>query len=162
MNLQFAARCTREEYMNFCAKRHKPMHGLTVLGIGLLAMAVGLYLYEGTIGQGSLLLFFCGLVGVLAEPVLLPTMRKGAAAKRYDADDFYARALSVTVDDTAMTIRSANLEGTLPLAAVTETVVTDEMLALVFGSVCTVCIPKRALSDDEWAALLRLLEKGNQ
>ena len=153
MNLQFATRCTREEYMNFCAKRHKPRHGLTVLGIGLLLMAMGLYLYERTVGQGCLLLFFCGLVGVLAEPALLPTMRKGAAAKRYDADDFYARALTVTVTDTALSVRGANLEGTLPLDCLTETVETEEMLALVFGSVCTVCIPKRALTDEEWATL---------
>ena len=153
MNLQFATRCTREEYMNFCAKRHKPRHAVTVLGIALLAMAIGLYSYEGTMGQGSLLLLVCGLIGVFAESAILPTMRKGAAAGRYDADDFYARALTVTVTEETVTVRSANLEGTLPFDCLTETVETAQMLALVFGNVCTVCIPKRALTDEEWATL---------
>ena len=132
-NVSLSVKCTREEYMEFCVNRHKPMAWLTAVGILLVGCGAAVAVLGGGLNSGVLLLLFGGVVCMLLSPLMLPMMRKGEAARRYDASDSLKSAVCVTVDERGVTVSGATLEGTLPMDALTEVVETAAMLALVFG-----------------------------
>lgn len=147
--LTLAVKCTREEYMNFYADLRKEPFWMTAVGVALLLVTAALCVMDQTMKQHTLLLAMLGIVMVLMKPLILPTVRKGAAGRRYDASDALKGAVSLTMDDKALTVRSACQEGCVPLTALTEVLKTNDMTALVFGKELTVCIPMRSLTADE-------------
>lgn len=152
-NVSLSVKCTREEYMEFCVNRHKPMAWLTVVGILLVGCGAAVVILGGELSGGVLLLLLGGVVSMMLSPLILPMMRKGEAARRYDASDSLKSAVSVTVDERGITVSGATIEGTLPVDALTEVVETSSMLALVFGREYTLCIPKRALLEEELSVI---------
>ncbi len=154
-----SARCTREEYMEYCVKRHKPLRLLRIVGVLFLVAAVALYIWQQQATQTGLLMVLLGLIGVTLDWLWLPLFRKGEAARRYDASDALSQAFSLTLTDEALTVKTAAIEGTLPLSFVTAVEETDAMIAVVCGGELTVPIPKRALSEAEITALRQALRK---
>lgn len=156
--LSLSVRCTREEYIAFCASRHKTSVWTTVIGIVLLAAAgVGIVMSRA-MGQWELLLVFAGVLMLLMSPMILPMIRRGEAGRRYDASDALRDAVSVVITDDTLTVHTACQEGCVPLSLLTQVQQSKDMLALVFGRELTVCLPKRAMTDDEWQALTTLLQ----
>ncbi len=155
--ISLAVRCTREEYMNFYGGVRKNSVWTTVVGAVLLVVTVILCVVDQTMKQHTLLLALLGIVLVLMTPLILPTVRKGAAGRRYDASDALKGALTITMDDKLLTVRSACQEGTVPLCALTAIEQTKDMTALVFGKELTVCIPMRTMTDDEVTAFHAIL-----
>jgi len=156
-SLTLAVKCTREEYMEFYARVDKKTALPTILGVIVLAAAVLLCVMDQTVHQHTLLLLLCGMLLVLTNPLILPTVRKGAAGRRYDNSDALKGALAVTVSRDSLTVRSACYEGCVPLSALTDILQTKTMTALVFGKELTVCIPMRALNAEETALFESIL-----
>jgi len=119
-SLTLAVKCTREEYMEFYARVDKKTALPTILGVIVLAAAVLLCVMDQTVHQHTLLLLLCGMLLVLTNPLILPTVRKGAAGRRYDNSDALKGALAVTVSRDSLTVRSACYEGCVPLSALTD------------------------------------------
>ncbi len=154
-----SVRCTREEYMTFCAKRHKPTHLPLIAGAVLLCGAAGSYILQQQATQTGLLLLLLGLIGVTLEGLWLPLFRKGEAGRRYDASDTLRQAVSIELTDETLLVRTAVKEGNLPLSLVTAVEETDAMMAVLFGKECTIYIPKRVLREDEYALLREALSR---
>lgn len=150
--ITLAVKCTREEYMNFYANIRKGSLWTTVIGAIILLATVMLCVIDQTMKQHTLLLAVIGIVLVLMTPVILPMMRKGAAGRRYDNSDALKGAVTLTMDEQTLTVRTACQEGTLPLSALTDVWQTEAMTALVFGKEMTVCIPMRTMTADEVTA----------
>lgn len=150
--ITLAVKCTREEYMNFYANIRKRSLWTTVIGTIVLLVTVVLCVIDQMMKQHTLLLAMIGIVLVLLTPVILPTVRRGAAGRRYDNSDALKGAVSLTMDAKTLTIRTACQEGCVPLAALTDVWQTKELTALVFGKELTVCIPMRSMTADEAAA----------
>lgn len=155
--LSLPVRCTREEYMTFCAMRRKDPLWTTIAGVVLLLIAAVLCILDQSVGQPALLLLLLGVVLLLTSPLILPTVRKGAAGRRYDASDSLKAAVSITMNEETLTVRSACQEGTVPLSALTAVEQTGGMTALVFGKELTVCIPMRSFTEAEAAAFEAIL-----
>jgi len=157
--ISVSVKCTREEYMDFCVNRHPSMLWLSGIGLVVLAMGAMLVVMDGGISQSSLLLLFGGVIVMLLSPLILPMLRKGEAARRYDASDTLKTAMTLIFDDTAVTVNSMALEGTLPYDALTDVIQTNAMLAFVFGKECQLCIPKRVLTEDELETLSAIIDR---
>lgn len=155
--ISLAVRCTREEYMNFYGSVRKNTVWTTIVGAVLLVVTVILCVVDETMKQHTLLLALIGIVLVLMTPLILPTVRKGAAGRRYDASDALKGALTITMEEDTLTVRSACQEGTVPLRALTAIEQTKDMTALVFGKELCVCIPMRTMTDDEVTAFHAIL-----
>lgn len=145
--------------MMFCAKRRGSNVWLTVCGGVLCAVGAAMIAVEQTADSLALCMLFAGVLLLLATPLWLPLYRKGEAARQYDTSDTLKDAVSLTITGTTLTVKNACVEGTVPLAAMTECQQTPAMLALVFGRELTVCIPKRALSETEWSDLLTMVSQ---
>lgn len=156
--ISVSVRCTREEYMAFCVEQSPKLPWLTGMGIVWLILAALSIVMDSGITSGGALLLLVGVLCMMMSPLILPMVRKGEAGRRYDASDSLSQAVSLVIDEKTLTVRSAALEGTLPLDTMNDTVVTSGMIALVFGKELTVCIPRRALSDEEQQTLLQILE----
>ncbi len=124
----------------------------TVLGAILLIVAGPLYILDSDITSFAPLLGLVAVTLILLNPLILPAVRKGAAGRRYDNSDALKGAVTLTIDEQTLTVRTACQEGTLPLSALTDIWQTKDMTALVFGKELTVCIPMRTMTDDEAAA----------
>ncbi len=155
--IELSVRCTREEYMNYAARRGERMVLLTVFGVSVTVIAVLLGILAGTVDQLSALLLFVGVLLMLADPLILPMLRKGEAARQYDRSDNLRGAVTLRLDDTTLYVRTATDEATLPLDATTEVTLAPTMIVLVFGQELTVCIPKRVLQPEETEALREIL-----
>lgn len=154
-----SARCTREEYMDYSVKRHEKHWLPTVAGVLLLVGAVGLYIWQRQSTQTGLLLVLLGLIGITLEWLWLPLFRKGEAARCYDASDALSDAFTIALQDGDLYVKTADIEGTLPLSCITAVEQTDAMIAVVCGEELTVPIPKRALTDEEKQVLFAALRK---
>lgn len=157
--VMISVRCTREEYMEFCAKRRKATHLPMIGGAVLLCGAVASYIVQQQATQTALLLVLLGLIGLTLEGLWLPLFRKGEAGRRYDASDSLQQAISLTLEGDTLQVKTATQEGTVPLSLVTAVEETDKMLAIVFGKEWQVYIPKRVLCEDEEAALREALNR---
>ena len=155
--ISLAVKCTREEYMEFFAASHKKSMIPTALGIAMLMVAGLLCGTQRVLGQSALFAILLGMALILANPLILPFMRKGAAGRRYDNSDVLKGALTLTIDRKELTVRSACQEGTVPLSALTDIRQTKGITALVFGKELTVCIPMRSMTEDETAAFQTIL-----
>ena len=155
--LSLAVRCTREEYMAFYAAYRGDPVWTTVIGAVVLAAAVVLCILDRAVQQHTLLMGLVGAVLTLLSPLILPTVRKGAAGRRYDTSDTIRSAASLTMDDTVLQIKSACVEGSVPFSALTAIEETPEMTALVFGRELTVCIPMRSFTPAELTAFRAIL-----
>lgn len=158
-NLMLSVRCTREEYMQFYAACERGPKWTAAVGAAALALAVLLCVVDAMIHQHTLMLGLIGVILLIWTPLILPTVRKGAAGRRYDASDSLKGALSLVISEDTLTVRSACQEGTVPLSALTQVLQTPQMIALVFGKELTVCIPVRAMDEDEWYDLHAVLSK---
>lgn len=145
--------------MAFYASYRKDPVWTTIAGALVILAAAVLCVLDGGIGQLTLLLLLIGVLLVLLSPLILPTMRKGAAGRRYDASDSLKGAVTITLDNETLTVRSACQEGTVPLCTMTAVITTRDMTALVFGKELTVCIPMRILRQDEIDTLHTILSK---
>lgn len=154
--MAFSVKLTREEYMDFCVKTRRKTVWLAALGIVLFLGAVAAYFLEGGVVHLNWLLMLVGAFCLTAEPLWLPMREKGEAGRRYDASDALQQAVSLTIENEAVTVRTACQEGTVPLSLMTEKKATADMVCLVFGDELTVYIPRRAVSDDEWAGVSSL------
>lgn len=157
--VSISVKCTREEYMEFCVNRHPSMLWLSFVGVIVLVMGAALVVMDGGISQSSLLLLFGGVIVMLLSPLILPMMRKGEAARRYDASDTLKTAMTLVFDENGVTVNSMVLEGTLPYKAITDVIETNSMLALVYGKECQLCIPKRVLTKDELQTLSTIIDR---
>jgi len=157
--LQLSARCTREEYMEYCVHRHKKQPLLLVAGAIFIGLAAISYAFQQQMTQTGWLLVLLGMICATLDGLWLPMFRKGEAARRYDASDTLQQAIRLTCEETMWTVQTADHEGTLPLSLVTAVEQTEAMLAILFGAELTVLIPKRALEEDELAFLLRTLQR---
>ncbi len=162
MTLSLSVRCTREEYLQFCAETAPKPAWVTGVGLLLVLMAAAETMYAGGVSQFGVLLMLCGVLGLLINPLLLPMLRKGEGGRRYDDSDDLRQAMQLTFSDDTLTVRSATVEGTLPLSLVTDVVTTATMLSFSFAGELTVCIPVRAMTDEESATVKELLKKGQQ
>lgn len=158
--MTLTVRCTREEYMQFCAATAPRPVWLTAAGLLLAALAAAEAVLLSGITQVGLLVLFGAVICLLACPLIIPTWCKGAAGRRYDNSDDLRQAVHVTFSQTAVTVHSATVEGTLPMTAVTGVVKTNDMLAVAFGKELTVHIPLRAMTEEESAAVMKMLKKG--
>ncbi len=141
--------CTREEYMRFYAACAPRTTGLLMAAGVTAAAGLLLFLLQAAEKQAAGLLILTAVLLALFGGVVLPFYRKGEAARRYDESDSLSMAVSVVIEGDALTLHSAHIDGVLPLCAVTKTVRTGEMLALLFGREVTVLLPLRALSEQE-------------
>ncbi len=148
--IQLSVRCTREEYMQFCAACRKGPKWTMAAGAVSVAVAVLFCMVDQMIHSHTLLLGLIGVTLMMWSPLILPTVRKGAAGRRYDASDALKGALTVEIGEETLKIRSACQEGTVPLSALTAVERTEHVIALVFGKELTVCIPIRSMDEDEW------------
>ena len=149
--LSLPVRCTREEYMQFCAVRRKGPAWTTAVGIVMIAAAVAVGLFSQSLNAVLLLLAFGGAVLTSFSPLLLPLLLKGEAGRRYDASDALKSAVTVSLDGQELTVKSVCQEGCVPLSALTKVWQTSHVTALEFGKELTVCIPRRSFSDAEYA-----------
>ncbi|MBQ9414168.1 MAG: hypothetical protein IJU16_03470 [Clostridia bacterium] len=146
--MTISVRCTKDEYMRFCARR-RVRWPLTVCGL-LLGAAGGVVLLLGAARMMTATVFFLGgAIVLLWDTVLLPAVRKGDAGRRYDRSRSLPAAITLTFSDTVVTVDSTEWQGTLPLDAVTEVIETPEMLGLRFGAEWTALIPRRVLTDEQ-------------
>lgn len=155
--LSLSVRCTREEYMQFCAATCRKPLWTTVMGAVSAAAGVAMYLLQGNTHYTAVLLLAVGVVLCMMSPLILPMIKKGEAGRRYDASDALKGAVMLTVQDESLTVRTACQEGTVSLTALTAVKQSADMIALCFGNELTICVPKRSLSDDERSALLSQL-----
>lgn len=155
--IELAVRCTREEYMEYAAENGKKHLWTVPLGFVLLAGSIVSCVFVQQIQAASLVWFLCGMVLLLLDPLILPMIRKGEAARLYDRSESLQGAITLKLDDTGITVRSVTTEAVLPPDAVTEMKLTSRMVALCFGNTLTVCIPKRVLQDEELTALTAFL-----
>ena len=155
--ISLAVKCTREEYMEFYATARKKSMIPTALGIAMLMVAGLLCGTQRALGQPALFAILLGMALILANPLILPAMRKGEAGRRYDNSDVLKGALTLTIDNKELTVRSACQEGTVPLSALTDIRQEKGITALVFGKELTVCIPMRSMNEDETAAFQTIL-----
>ncbi len=155
--MSLAVRCTREEYMQFCATYQKGSLWTTAVGVLLLLLTALLCILDGTMGQTALLLLFAGVLLLLTAPLILPTVRKGAAGRRYDASDALKSAVSITLDEQQLTVRGVAVEGCVPLTSLTAVYATASMIALVFARELTVYLPVRSLSEQDTQMLKKIL-----
>lgn len=157
--IQLSVRCTREEYMQFCAASQKGPKWTMAAGAAAVAVAVLFCMVDQMIHSHTLLLGLIGATLMMWSPLILPTVRKGAAGRRYDASDALKGAIAVEISEDTLNFRSACQEGCVPLSALTAVTVTEQMIALVFGKELTVCIPVRSMNEDEWYDLHAVLSK---
>lgn len=155
--LTLAVRCTREEYLQFYATNQKAPAWVTVIGAVVLVITAVIAAIEQTLTQHTLLLGLIGMITVMLSPFILPTVRKGAAGRRYDASDSLKGAVTLIMTPQTLTVRSACQEGTVPLSALTAVLQTNAMTALVFGKELTVCIPMRTMNEEETVAFHAML-----
>ena len=151
--MTFSVKLTRNEYMDFCAKTRRKSVWSAVLGMFMLVGTAAVYVIEGYMLPLAWLLAAVGLFLLSAETVWLSLREKGEAGRRYDASDTLSGAVTVTLDDTTVTVKTACMEGCVPLAWMTEKKKTADMLALVFGEELCVYIPRRAISAAQWEEL---------
>ena len=154
--MTFSVKLTRNEYMEFCAKSRPKVLWPTALGMMFVLGAIAVYVMEGYMMPLNWLLLFGGLCAVTAQPLWLPLREKGAAGRRFDASDALSRAMMITIDDTAVTVKTACVEGSVPLSLMTEKKKTADMACLCFGEELCVYIPRRAVSADEWMRICEL------
>ncbi|MBR5134796.1 MAG: YcxB family protein [Clostridia bacterium] len=157
MKLTISVRCTREEYMDFCVNRRARLPVVTAAGALIIASGVATALIGG-MNQGCLLMWLVGATAMMFSPLIFPMMLKGEAARRYDASDSLKLAFVAELTEEAIAFKSSTVEGRFPKEAVTNIVETDSMAAIEFAREVQICIPKRALSDEERAMLEALLQ----
>lgn len=149
--LSFPVRCTREEYMQFCAYRQKGPAWTTAVGILMIAAAVLVCVLSQSLDATAVLLVILGAVLTAFSPLLLPLFQKGEAGRRYDNSDALKGSLMLTLDSETLTVKSVCQEGCVPLSALTRVWQTSAVTALEFGKELTVCIPMRSFSAEERA-----------
>ncbi len=154
--MTFSVKLTRNEYMDFCAKTRRKSVWSAVLGMFMLVGANGVYLLEGYMLPIAWLLVAVGLFLLSAETVWLSLREKGEAGRRYDASDTLSGAVTVTIDESTVTVKTASMEGTVPLAWMTAKKKTVDMVCLCFGEELFVYIPRRAVSAEEWERVCHL------
>lgn len=151
--MSFSVKLTREEYMDFCVRSRRKTVWFAVFGALLFLVAVASHFLEGGTVSFNWLLMFVGAICLTADTLWLPLYEKGAAGKRYDASDALSGAVAVTVSEETVTVKSAVYEATLPLSLISEVRKTADMAAWHFGRELVVYIPRRAVSDAEWASV---------
>jgi len=161
MTLSLSVRCTREEYLQFCAETAPKPAWVSATGLLLVLIAAAEMVYAGGVSQFGVLLMLCGVVCLLMTPLILPMLGKGEGGRRYDDSDDLRQAMQLTFTDDTVTVKSATVEGTFPLTLVTDVVMTQTMFSFSFADELTVCIPVRAMTDTEAATVKEILNKGN-
>ena len=151
--------CTREEYIRFCAACAPKATGFFVAAAATAVTGLLMLFLQTADMQTAIWLLLAAVLLALFGGVILPFYRKGEAARRYDESDSLSMAVSVVIEGDSLTLHGAHIDGTLPLCAVTKTVRTPEMLALLFGREVTVLLPLRAMSEQEARELVALAEK---
>ncbi len=155
--IELAVRCTREEYMDYAVHNGKKHWWTVPIGLLPAAMSIAFCVVMQRIDTASLLWGVVGLVLLILDPLILPLYRKGEAAKLYDRSDSLQGAITLRLEDSELSMRSATTEATLKLDAMTEVKLTPRVIGLCFGETLTVCIPKRVLQEEELEALMTSL-----
>lgn len=164
--IELSVRCTREEYMDYAVQSGKKYLWTAAVGFVFAAASIVSGVCMQRVNTACLLWGFCGVLLLLLDPLILPLYRKGEAARRYDRSESLQGAISLRLDETTLYVRTVTDEASLPLTALTDIQFTPAVTALRFGDTLTVCIPKRALRDEEATALAAILaqfmKKGNE
>ncbi len=158
MTISLSVRCTREEYLAHCYESAPRPMAVALIGVILLAIAAAARMISGVWSQMDILLLLVGAVLTITPSLLLPILKKGEGGRRYDASDSLSQAMSLVITEESVTLKSATTEGTLPLSAVTKITDSKTVKAIAFTDDVEICIPHRALTDEESAALDEILK----
>ena len=133
--IELAVRCTREEYMEYAVHNGKKHWWTVPLGFCLLAGGIVSCVFVQQLTTVALLWGFVGVLLLLLDPLILPLYRKGEAAKLYDRSDSLQGAITLRMEDSELSMRSATTEATLKLDAMTEVKLTPRVIGLYFGEI---------------------------
>lgn len=153
-------RCTREEYMEYYVNHIQKPWFPGVIGAVMIVMSGVLQaVSEYDITAPMTLLFVCGVLALLFSPVFVVFWYKSEAAKRYDNAESLKQAITLTVSNEFLTVKTACHEGVLPLSLVTGVNETAKAFGIVFGNELEICLPKRVLTEEELTCVKAIFQK---
>lgn len=165
--LSLSVLVTREEYCEAAAE-HRRVAGrgqgkaLLAAGAVLTALGVAGVFFGGRISlsfSAAFSLIILGLFLVCYNGVFAPMFARAAAAREYDRNEDLRFATAYRFSGEMVMVKNGRMEGSLPLALITEWTETPSLILITYGREFRFAIPKRLLGPGQEEQLRSRLPK---